>query len=264
MKALVLLATLATISAESPETFYRGFLRSVDVYNFRAKCWGTGNADALSALIQAAKTKCMQMEGEDLPRSRRQVEELAGLQESVEEFVVQYGTFQEELGTKIGNLSCVLREVQWLNGEGEVNMDFWTTALTDPEAAAFDFTIEGSAASDPAWRQRLAEANQDCFDLSEAWPAKSLAHDPLTMIMGRPAFFFKCWNKVERRLCAEAEMLEWLEKIYGPTQPDTLQQLGLPADKFAAAGVSAAVLAAAESQEGRFVDQFMWRMDDTL
>ena len=59
-------------------------------------------------------------------------------------------------------------------------------------------------------------------------------------------------------------MLEWLEKIYGPTQPDTLQQLGLPADKFAAAGVSAAVLAAAESQEGRFVDQFMWRMDDTL
>merc|ERR1719154_921368 len=153
MKGLILLATLATISAESPKTFYRGFLRSVDVYNFRAKCWGTGNADALSALIQAAKTKCMQMGGEDLPRSRRQVEELAGLQESVEEFVVEFGT-------KIGNLSCVLREVQWLNGEGEVNMDFWTTALTDPEAAAFDFTIEGSAASDPAWRQRLAEANQ--------------------------------------------------------------------------------------------------------
>merc|ERR1719431_424721 len=219
MKLLVLLATLAAVSGESPGTFYRRFLRSLDVYNFRAKCWGTANADALSGLIQAAKTKCMQMEGEDLPRSRR---------------------------------------------EGEVNMEFWTTALTDPEAAAFDFTIEGSAARDPTWRQRLAEANQDCYDLSEAWPAKTLAQDPLTMIMGRPAIFFKCWNKVERRLCAEAEMLEWLEKIYGPTQPDTLQQLGLPADKFAAAGISAAVLAAAEPEEGRFVDEFMWRMDDTL
>ena len=194
MKLLVLLATLAAVSGESPGTFYRRFLRSLDVYNFRAKCWGTANADALSGLIQAAKTKCMQMEGEDLPRSRRQVEELAGLQESVEEFVVQYGNFQEDLGTKIGNLSCVLREVQWLDGEGEVNMEFWTTALTDPEAAAFDFTIEGSAARDPTWRQRLAEANQDCYDLSEAWPAKTLAQDPLTMIMGRPAIFFKCGN----------------------------------------------------------------------
>merc|ERR1719187_219624 len=260
MKLLVLLATLATVSGESPGTFYRRFLRSLDIYNFRAKCWGTANADALSGLIQAAKTKCMQMEGEDLPRSRRQVKELAGLQESV----VQYGNFQEDLDTKIGNLSCVLREVQWLDGEGEVNMEFWTTALTDPEAAAFDFTIEGSAARDPTWRQRLAEANQDCYDLSEAWPAKTLAQDPLTMIMGRPAIFFKCWNKVERRLCAEAEMLEWLEKIYGPTQPDTLQQLGLPADKFAAAGISAAVHAAAEPEEGRFVDELMWRMDDTL
>ena len=123
MKLLVLLATLATVSGESPGTFYRRFLRSLHVYNFRAKCWGTANADALSGLIQAAKTKCMQMEGEDLPRSRRQVEELAGLQESVEEFVVQYGNFQEDLGTKIGNLSCVLREVQWLDGEGEVNME---------------------------------------------------------------------------------------------------------------------------------------------
>merc|ERR1719431_2076144 len=183
MKLLVLLATLAAVSGESPGTFYRRFLRTLDIYNFRAKCWGTANADALSGLIQAAKTKCMQMEGEELPRSRRQV---------------------------------------------EVNMEFWTPALTDPEAAAFDFTIEGSAARDPTWRQRLAEASQDCYDLSEAWPAKTLAQDPLTMIMGRPAIFFKCWNKVERRLCAEAEMLEWLEKIYGPTQPDTLQQLGLP------------------------------------
>merc|ERR1719431_2208971 len=226
MKLLVLLATLAAVSGESPGTFYRRFLRNLDIYNFRAKCWGTANADALSGLIQAAKTKCMQMEGKDLPRSRRQVEELAGLQESVEEFVVQYGNFQEDLGTKIGNLSCVLREVQWLDGEGEANLE--------------------------------------CYVLSEAWPAKTLAQDPLTMIMGRPAIFFKCWNKVERRLCAEAEMLEWLEKIYGPTQPDTLQQLGLPADKFAAAGISAAVLAAAEPEEGRFVDEFMWRMDDTL
>ena len=38
-------------------------------------------------------------------------------------------------------------------------------------------------------------------------------------------------QKAERKLCAEAEMLQWLEKIYGETQPETLQQLGLPQNK---------------------------------
>merc|ERR1719435_2853 len=249
MKLLALLATLAAVSAQSPETIYKNFLRGID----------------------AAKKTCMQLdEGEhesseetsseeDLPRSRRQVEELAGFQESVDEFAAQFADFQGGLSSSISNLSCVLKGLQMLKHDGSVNLDFWTTALTDPEKAVFDYTIEGSAASDPVWRQRFSEANLECYVLSQSFPADSLTHDPVSATLGRPAIFFKCWNKVERRLCAEAEMLEWLEKIYGPTQPDTLQQLGLPADKFAAAGI-----AAAEPEEGRFVDEFMWRMDDPL
>ena len=71
-------------------------------------------------------------------------------------------------------------------------------------------------------------------------------------------------QKVERRLCAEAEMLEFLEKVYGPTESETLQELGLPENKYAAAGIAAAVLSNAESPEERFVDEFMWRLDDNL
>ena len=59
-------------------------------------------------------------------------------------------------------------------------------------------------------------------------------------------------------------MLEFLEKVYGPTETETLQELGLPENKYAAAGIAAAVLSNAESPEERFVDEFMWRLDDNL
>ena len=52
--------------------------------------------------------------------------------------------------------------------------------------------------------------------------------------------------------------------MYGPTETETLQQLGLPENKYAAAGIAAAVLSNAESPEERFVDEFMWRLDDSL
>merc|ERR1719234_122539 len=112
--------------------------------------------------------------------------------------------------------------------------------------------------------ERMSSSAAECHKLAEAIPAKSLTYDPTTMVLGRAAVFFKCMNKVERRLCAEAEMLEFLEKVYGPTETETLQELGLPENKYAAAGIAAAVLSNAESPEERFVDEFMWRLDDSL
>ena len=97
----------------------------------------------------------------DFTRSKRQVEELAELGETVEEFVQQYGDFQEDWAVKMGNLSCVLVEIQWLKEDMTVNMDFWTTALTGPAVeGGFEFDVEGAAATDPIWRQKLSEANQ--------------------------------------------------------------------------------------------------------
>ena len=74
--ALLLIALAAVSSAASPEDIYKKFLRSLDVYNFRMKCWGEKNVVKLSVGIEIAKKKCMQMVEEDLPRSKRQVEEL--------------------------------------------------------------------------------------------------------------------------------------------------------------------------------------------
>merc|ERR1711955_97639 len=63
---------------------------------------------------------------EDLPRSKRQVEELEEFQQTNEEFILQFGDFQDDHSTTMGNLSCVLKAVQWLNEDGEPNLQQWT------------------------------------------------------------------------------------------------------------------------------------------
>merc|ERR1711971_662612 len=188
----------------------------------------------------------------------------AQVQEANEEFILQFGDFQDDISTTMGNLTCVLKTVQWLKEDGGANLEPWTTGLIDPPEGGFEFDVEGAAATDLTWRERMSSSATECHELAEAIPAKLLTHDPTTMALGRAAVFFECMNKVERRLCAEAEMLEFLEKVYGPTEPETLQELGLPENKYAAAGIAAAVLSNAESPEERFVDEFMWRLDDSL
>jgi len=81
-------------------------------------------------------------------------------------------------------------------------------------------------------------------------------------MFGRHMIFFKCADKVERKLCAEAQMLENLEKFYGKGSEEEmaehLNQLGLPEDKYDAAAISVAVMHHAATDEQRFVDKFMW------
>merc|ERR1712013_547224 len=163
MKSALLFLALAAVSTASPEDIYKKFLRSMDVYNFRMKCWGEKNVVKLS------------------------------------------------VGIEMGNLSCVLKAVQWLQEDGEVNLEPWTTGLIEPPEGGFEFDVEGAAATDLAWREKMSNAATECHELAEAVPAKVLLNDPTSMVLGHAAVFFKCMNKVERRLCAEAEMLEFLE-----------------------------------------------------
>merc|ERR1711970_699624 len=149
--ALLLLALAAVSTAASPEDIYKKFLRSLDVYNFRVKCWGEKNVVKLSVGIEMAKKKCMQMVDEDVPRSKRQGEELQDFQETNEEFILQ-----------MGNFSCVLKAVQWLKEDGEANLEPWTTGLTDPPEGGFEFDVEGAAATDLAWRERMSSAATEC------------------------------------------------------------------------------------------------------
>ena len=69
---------------------------------------------------------------------------------------------------------------------------------------------------------------------------------------------------MERKMCAEAQMLEWLTKMYGEKSPEEAaehrEKLGLPEDKYEAAAVASAVMYNAASEEENFVDDFMWNL----
>merc|ERR1711872_744590 len=101
---------------------------------------------------------------------------------------------------------------------------------------------------------------QDCYKISQNWPQASLNRSPMKKIFGRHMIFFKCAHKKEMQMCAKAQMLQWLETIYGTDPEYKPEDHGLPEDKYDAA-VSIMVLDNAYSPEEKFVVDFFWGME---
>merc|ERR1719337_109438 len=182
------------------------------------------------------------------------------------EFLQQVNDNRHFRHNAMGNLTCVLHKCGQLTEDMEVNMDFYTTALRaeEPETG-FTWDVEGSAAKDPEWREKIATAYEDCQELAESWPATALNRRPMTRMFGRQMIFFKCADRTERRVCTEAQLLENLETFYGSqTDEETAEQIaavGLPEDKYDAAAISIAVLHNAQSEEEKFVERFLWNLN---
>merc|ERR1712173_139969 len=79
---------------------------------------------------------------------------------------------------------------------------------------------------------KLADGYMDCYRISENWPQAPLNRNPLSKIFGRHMLFFKCADKMERKMCAKAQMLKWLETIYGTDPSEDPSEYGLPKDKY--------------------------------
>merc|ERR1711931_550030 len=72
----------------------------------------------------------------------------------------------------------------------------------------------------------------------------------------------QCWGE-ENVLAydlAKAQMLKWLETIYGSDPSEDPSEYGLPKDKYDAAAVSIMVLNNAATPEEEFVGEFFWGM----
>merc|ERR1712037_142423 len=300
--ALFLLGAVATIAAAAG-TYETELLRGIDIYNFRSKCWGKQNVDKYALLTEKAKRECMQMEPSfDFPghghgpqnpflrpnnnpfekltkggdfsdlqslwRSKRDASE--GLldvdEDDFYEYLQQVNDHKHFKHNAMGNLTCVLQKTGQLTEDMEINMDWYAAALRaeEPETG-FTWNVEGAAATDPEWREKIATAYEDCHELAESWPATSLNRRPMTRMFGRQMIFFKCADRTERRVCTEAQLLENLETFYGSqTDEETAEQIaavGLPEDKYDAAAISIAVLQNAQSEEEKFVERFLWNID---
>jgi len=300
--ALFLLGTVVTLAAAAG-TYETELLRGIDIYNFRSKCWGKQNVDKYALLTEKAKRECMQMEPSfDFPghghgpqnpflrpnnnpfekltkggdfsdlqslwRSKRDASE--GLldvdEDDFYEYLQQVNDHKHFKHNAMGNLTCVLQKTGQLTEDMEINMDWYAAALRaeEPETG-FTWDVEGAAATDPEWREKIATAYEDCHELAESWPATSLNRRPITRMFGRQMIFFKCADRTERRVCTEAQLLENLETFYGSqTDEETAEQIaavGLPEDKYDAAAISIAVLHNAQSEEEKFVERFLWNIE---
>merc|ERR1712032_1126289 len=203
----VFFLSFATIAAGAG-TYETELLRGIDIYNFRSKCWGKSNVDKYAVDMEKAKRECMQMEPAfDFP------------------------------GHGDGPRNPFLRPNSnpflQLTEDMEVNIEYYTTALTAEEAEyGFTFDVEGSAAKDPEWRAKIAAEYNDCHEMAQSWPATSLNRSPMSRMLGRQMLFFKCADRTERRVCTEAQLLENLETFYGSESDEEtaerIASIGLP------------------------------------
>merc|ERR1712233_4248 len=157
-------------------------------------------------------------------RTRRQAEEgLLEIDEAaeLEKFLEDYDEFKTDIGSMIGNLTCVLTKMDMLDSSLQVNLKLWTTDI---------------------WQQLNLK--------------KTLDRNPITKVFGRHMIFFKCSMKQEKKMCGMAQMYSWLTTLYGNSDDFNWSQFGLPTDKYDRAALTVMVQTEASYKEDKFINDF--------
>merc|ERR1712060_818120 len=209
----------------------------------------------LSALLSRNSIRnSAQHAWDSLFRSRRASEE--GLlevdeEQELEKFLADYDEFKEDIGSMIGNLTCVLTKMNMLDSSLQVNLKLWTTDIW--QQLDLKKTLAGE---DPEWRQKMINGYNDCYQIASNWPQQSLDRNPITKVFGRHMIFFKCAMKQEKKMCGMAQMHSWLPTLYGNSDDFTWSQFGLPTAKYDRAALTIMVQTEASSKEDKFINDF--------
>jgi len=293
----LLLSLLGFLAVEAGEEEMKQIMNEINYWNLRSHCWGEENVLAYDIAVLEATDKCMQLapaydlvellkplnnpfttlpgtvnnpfqkltsfqnlnQLNSLWRSKRQASSglLNADQNDFIEFLEDFGEFKEGIATKMGNLTCVLTEMKLLTPDLKINIEEYTKPVAEIEGFKPEISVAGQ---DPAFAKKLSEGFMDCYRISENWPQAPLNRNPLSKIFGRHMIFFKCADKTEKKMCAKAQMLKWLETFYGTDPKYDPKEHGLPEDKYDAAAVSIMVLRNAAAPEEQFVGDFFWGM----
>jgi len=189
-----------------------------------------------------------------LNRNKRAMSEglLEVTAEDKEEFMEAFADFKEDFHTKIGNLSCVMMQLQMLDAAGNINKDHFSLSSLRREMA------DTPAGQDPAFIEKMANGFSDCHDISRSWPQVSLDRNPIFKKFGRHMIFFECAKKVQATSCAQYQIVTYMERFWGPMD-ELANNLELPLDKYDAAKVAIGVMYNAATPEMKFVDDFFWQ-----
>merc|ERR1739838_764158 len=258
MKVLCLLALVAFV--KSSDELAEEVMNKINLYNCRVKCWGQDNVDKYTAAQIASTEKCMQMEPSfDVEAALRpQSNPFTTLPQQIN------NPFKKLLTNNLSDLKSLWRNKRAAKSSGLLEtdesdiIDFLQDFAHWGKTLASSIDISLSYAKDPAFLKKMQDGYSDCYEISQSWPASSLNRNPLTKVFGRQHIFFKCAHKLETKLCAMGQMVEWLEKLYGKDPNEDPSDFGLPKDRYDAAAISIAVLDNAATPEEKFLDNFFW------
>jgi len=172
-------------------------------------------------------------------------------EEETQKFIEDYADFKDDLGSKLGNLTCVLTKMDILDSALQVNLELYTSGIW--EKMDLSKTLAGE---DPLWRRKMTDGFNDCYEIAQNWPQETLEKNPLSKVFGRHMIFFKCVKKIEKKMCAKAQMSDWMETFYGKSEDINWVQLGLPQDKYDRAALTIKVLTDQATSEEKFIDDF--------
>lgn len=121
-------------------------------------------------------------------RSKRQVEGLLQpTEEDFKEFLADFEDFKGDIASKMGNLTCVMKKMDMLDNNLQVNMKAYSGDMWDK----IDLS-QTMAGEDAEWRDMLETHYKDCYDIARSFPQSALNRNPLTKVFGRHMVFFKC------------------------------------------------------------------------
>jgi len=287
----VVLLSLACVATVSSSNAAKKIQRNMDVWNADVACWGRETALMFHVGIMQAAEQCAGFgnpsslvkpanpwqsvqTANTLPanlnrgnianfwanslvnnRQRRQAVEglLETDEEDFQEFLEDFEDYKEDLGAKMGNLTCVMSKLNMLDSALQVNLQEYTGGFFDK--IDLSKTLAGS---DPQWRQMMISGYTDCYSIAQTWPQDHLDRNPLSKVFGRHMIFFKCAAKVEKKCCYEAEMYDWIKTLYGEDPTFNWAQFGLPANKYELAALTVKVMAESASDEEEFVGDFFY------
>merc|ERR1712020_16176 len=187
-------------------------------------------------------------------RSKRQVEGLLQpTEEDFKEFLMDFEDFKGDVASMMGNLTCVLQKMEYLDDNLQINMKYYTGDGWDKIDLA-----QTMAGEDPEWREMLEDSYKDCYDIARSFPQSALNRNPITKVFGRHMVFFKCAKKAEVKSCGMACANDMLSTLYGTNDQFNWSQYGLPQNKYERAAKTLMVMYGTASKEEHFVHEFMF------
>lgn len=285
---LLSLACAATVSSSGVDNKIQ---RNIDVYNADVACWGKDNALAFHVGLVQAVEQCTNFGkpsnllkpanpwqtvqsvntlpaglnrgniatfwSNSLFNNRQKRQATGGLLETDEddfqEFLDDFEAYKEDIGSKMGNLTCVMSKMNMLDSALQVNIAEYTGGFWDK--MDLSKTLAGS---DPLWRQMMTSGYTDCYSIAQTFPQEALDKNPVAKVFGRHMIFFKCAAKVEKKCCYEAQMYDWIKTLYGEDPSFNWAQFGLPNNKYELAALTVKVMTETASDEEEFVGDFFY------